>query len=196
MEDLAGGGAEGNHEIEAENQNEDDIPEGLDDDDDQDDQDDSPTRPSARRQLSTNGIRNGKRRESLLRHGSFADDAPDSSRGPTYPFWPALRPEMVTASEYDIVPTIAAPQSTSINTIAATPDMRWVFSGGSDGWIRKFHWVDTVNGKSQLTVAQRHPFVDSVQKAGLLQSYWENEESRCMDIFPQSPLVQGLQVLS
>lgn len=178
MEDLAGGDAEGNQDLEAEIQNEDDNQDGLDDDDDQDDQDDSPTRPSARRQLSSNGIRNEKRRESLLRHGSFADETPKSPRVPISPFWPTLRPEMVTASEYDIVPTIAAPQSTSINTITATPDMRWVFSGGSDGWIRKFHWVDTINGKSQLTVAQRHPFVDSVQKAGLLQSYWENEESR------------------
>ncbi|MCJ1394888.1 Transcription factor spt8 [Xylographa bjoerkii] len=27
-----------------------------------------------------------------------------------------------------------------------------------------------------LTIAQRHPFVDSVTKAGVLTSYWENEE--------------------
>jgi len=54
--------------------------------------------------------------------------------------------------------------------------MRWVFSGGADGYIRKFNWVDTANGKLALTVAQRHPFVDSVTKAGVLLSYWENEE--------------------
>lgn len=134
----------------------------------------------------------------------------------------------ILCSRYDIVPTIAAPQSTSINTIAATPDCRWIFTGksakknskafqnmslkgtgefswillfscpqtaklkhgvcpghllttcvlgGSDGWIRKFNWVDTVNNKSLLTVAQRHPFVESVQKAALLQSYFENEET-------------------
>jgi WD40 repeat protein len=77
---------------------------------------------------------------------------------------------------YDIVPTIAAPHSTSINAIAATPDLRWVFSGGTDGYIRKFDWVDTANAKVALTVAQRHPFVDSVTKAGVLLSYWENEE--------------------
>ncbi|EKG15104.1 hypothetical protein MPH_07701 [Macrophomina phaseolina MS6] len=55
--------------------------------------------------------------------------------------------------------------------------MRWVFSGGADGYIRKFNWVDTANGKLMLTVAQRHPFVDSVTKAGVLLSYWENEET-------------------
>ncbi|KAI9648910.1 Transcription factor spt8 [Ciborinia camelliae] len=87
-----------------------------------------------------------------------------------------VRPEALTASTYDIVPTIAAPQSTSINAITATPDMRYWFSGGSDCFIRKYNGVDTVNGKTLLTVAQRHPFVDSVIKAGVLMSYWDNEE--------------------
>ncbi|QSZ37040.1 hypothetical protein DSL72_009132 [Monilinia vaccinii-corymbosi] len=87
-----------------------------------------------------------------------------------------VRPEALTASTYDIVPTIAAPQSTSINAITATPDMRYWFSGGSDCFIRKYNGVDTVNGKTLLTVAQRHPFVDSVVKAGVLMSYWDNEE--------------------
>ncbi|KAK4697948.1 transcriptional activator SPT8, partial [Lecanoromycetidae sp. Uapishka_2] len=89
---------------------------------------------------------------------------------------PRIRPEVLTASVYDIVPTIAAPHSTSINSITATPDLRWVFSGGADGYIRKFNWLETANGKSMLTVAQRHPFVDSVTKAGVLMSYWENNE--------------------
>ena len=93
---------------------------------------------------------------------------------------PSVRPEALTAPVYDIVPTIAAPHSTSINAITATPDLRWVFSGGADGYIRKFNWVETANGKVMLTVAQRHPFVDSVTKAGVLMSYWENEEPQCM----------------
>ena len=89
-----------------------------------------------------------------------------------------IRTEMLTAPVYDVVPTIAAPHSTSINAICAMPDLRWVFSGGSDGYIRKFDWHATVNGKVMLTVAQRHPFVDSVTKAGVLVSYWENEDSQ------------------
>jgi transcriptional activator SPT8 len=36
--------------------------------------------------------------------------------------------------------------------------------------------LHTINGKTLLTVAQRHPFVDSVVKAGVLMSYWDNEE--------------------
>lgn len=92
------------------------------------------------------------------------------------PFVPPTRTEALNAQAYDIVPTMAAPQSTSINAIAATPDMRWVFSGGTDGYVRMYNWVDTVNGKVPLTVAQKHPFVDSVMKAGSLVTYWENEE--------------------
>lgn len=83
-------------------------------------------------------------------------------------------PEMLNASSYDIVPTMAAPMSTSVNAICATFDTRWVLTGGTDGYIRKFNWVDTVNNKLALTVAQRHPFVDSVVKAGVLMTYWEN----------------------
>ncbi|KAB8754754.1 hypothetical protein FH972_026545 [Carpinus fangiana] len=108
------------------------------------------------------------------------------AEGADKPFRPSVREEAVKATVYDIVPTIAAPHSTSINAVTATPDMRWVFSGGADGWIRKFHWPDTVNSKAMLTVAQRHPFVDSVTKAGVLTSYWENEEPSDKTDAPQS----------
>ncbi|EXU99246.1 WD40 domain protein [Metarhizium robertsii] len=89
---------------------------------------------------------------------------------------PSLRPEAITARLYDIVPTMAAPQSTSINAMAITPDLRYWITGGSDGYIRKYDGPGTINGKLALTVAQKHPFVDSVTKAGILMSYWENEE--------------------
>jgi len=95
------------------------------------------------------------------------------------PIRPILLPreEAVKAVTYDIVPTTAAPQSTSINAISCTPDTRWVFSGGADGYVRMYDWVETANGRVPLTVAQRGPFVDSVVKSGLLTTYWENEES-------------------
>ncbi|KAM3416581.1 Transcription factor SPT8 [Cercospora zeina] len=89
---------------------------------------------------------------------------------------PAIRPEALTAQAYDIVPTMAAPHGTSINAVCATPNMKYVFTGGTDGYIRKYDWVDTANGKVPLTVAQKHPFVDSVMKAGSMLTYWENEE--------------------
>ena len=89
---------------------------------------------------------------------------------------PVIRPEVYSAKVYDIIPTMAAPQATSINAMAITPDLRFWMTGGSDGYIRKYSGPETINGKQLLTVAQRHPFVDSVVKAGVLVSYWENEE--------------------
>lgn len=98
-------------------------------------------------------------------------------QSPTTPrFRPQVRPEALTARLYDIVPTMAAPQATSINAIAITPDLRYWMTGGTDGYVRKYDGPGTINGKQLLTVAQRHPFVDSVTKAGILMSYWENFE--------------------
>ncbi|ORY67551.1 WD40-repeat-containing domain protein [Pseudomassariella vexata] len=87
-----------------------------------------------------------------------------------------VRPEVLTATSYDIVPTMAAPMATSVNAMSITPDLRYWMTGGSDGYIRKYDGPGTINGKTPLTVAQRHPFVESVTKAGILMSYWENAE--------------------
>ena len=77
---------------------------------------------------------------------------------------PPLQPKADTCTSFDIVPVLAAPHATSVNAITATTDMRWVFTGGSDGYIRKFDHIAGMNGKVPLTVAQKHPFVDSVTK--------------------------------
>ncbi|KAL3468591.1 WD40-repeat-containing domain protein [Aspergillus heterothallicus] len=112
-------------------------------------------------------------------------------------FHPSVRAECLTASSYDIVPTTAAPHSTSINAITATADMRWVFSGGSDGYVRKFNWVDSMNSKLMLTVAQRHPFVDSVIKAGVLMTYWENMDGASLSpVYSLATQSEGLWLLS
>jgi len=105
----------------------------------------------------------------------------EAKRSPSAAPGPASRllrpqPGAQTARIYDIVPTMAAPQATSVNAVAATPDMRYWVTGGTDGYVRKYDGAATINGRQLLTVAQRHPFVDSVVKAGVLMSYWENEE--------------------
>ena len=167
---------------------ENDEEEGENEDEEEQDEVDSPTnsrltaRPPTRHSTSPQPLQNGAVAEppdSTLPAVSFTSPSPRPSSGMNIvlPYRPNIRPEALTAVTYDIVPTIAAPQSTSINAVIATPDMRWVFSGGTDGYIRKFHWPDSANGKVPLTVAQRHPFVDSVVKAGVLSSYWENEDT-------------------
>lgn len=154
----------------------DDDGNGDNDDDDQDE----PDSPSQRRRSLPNGAStvSGPSRTDTNPTVTLTSPSPRAASMPGgLPFRPSMRQEALNAPVYDIIPTIAAPHSTSINAVTATPDMRWVFSGGADGYIRKFNWIDTANGKLALTVAQRHPFVDSVTKAGVLLSYWENEDS-------------------
>ena len=172
------------YEDENENENENDE----DDDDGVEDEEDSPDRPHARRpSLNTNSSSDGGPALSQANGGPTSHPHPTLIRTSASPRNDSaalhsprmrfeVRPEALAASSYDIVPTMAAPQSTSINAIAATPDMRYWFSGGSDCYIRKYDGAATVNGKTLLTVAQRHPFVDSVVKAGVLMNYWDNEE--------------------
>lgn len=112
-------------------------------------------------------------------------------------YHPSVQAECLTAKTYDIVPTTAAPHSTSINTITATADMRWVFSGGSDGYVRKFNWADSINGKLMLTVAQKHPFVDSVVKAGVVMTYWENMDGKSLSpVYSLASQSEGLWLLA
>lgn len=112
-------------------------------------------------------------------------------------FHPPVRSECLNASTFDIVPTTAAPHSTSINAVTATADMRWVFSGGSDGYVRKFNWVESINSKLMLTVAQRHPFVDSVIKAGVLMTYWENMDGNSLSpVYSLASHSEGLWLLT
>ena len=124
---------------------------------------------------ATDGQSNGQDTDVAAKSVQRASATPSSPL--TASKWrPRIRQEYITAPLYDIVPTMAAPQATSINAVAITPDLRYWMTGGSDGYIRKYDGLGTINGKQQLTVAQRHPFVDSVVKAGILMSYWENEE--------------------
>ncbi|KAI9362433.1 hypothetical protein DFJ73DRAFT_756726 [Zopfochytrium polystomum] len=43
--------------------------------------------------------------------------------------------------------------------------MKWIFTGGDDGFIRKYDFVTSMNGEQSLTLNQRHGLVDSIQKA-------------------------------
>ncbi|KAL1585122.1 hypothetical protein WHR41_06525 [Cladosporium halotolerans] len=162
------------------NGDEDEEDENDDNDNDEDDEGDQDEPDTATRRASQPQRPSSRGEQQSNPAVVLTSPSPRGGRSPTgansAPFIPPTRPEALSAQAYDIVPTMAAPQSTSINAVAVTPDMRWVFSGGTDGYVRMYNWVDTVNGKVPLTVAQKHPFVDSVMKAGSLVTYWENEE--------------------
>ncbi|KAK4502576.1 hypothetical protein PRZ48_006002 [Zasmidium cellare] len=182
-QDMDQGGDE-DEEDEGEDDNDDDN------EDDDDDDKNEPESPSRRASQHTAGRRSASRERPQGPAVVLTSPSPRTSaiRSPgtagNASYIPPVRPEALTAQTYDIVPTMAAPQSTSINAITATPDMHWVFSGGSDGYVRMYNWVETANGKVPLTVAQKHPFVDSVMKAGSLLTYWENEESSALKTPP------------
>ncbi|EQK99456.1 transcription factor SPT8 [Ophiocordyceps sinensis CO18] len=153
-------GEDGNNDNEAEEEN--------NDDDDDDDEGDNEAEGEA--------AADGRQQTHSDEPARIKTSKPATPAASTIPWRPTVRPEALTAKLYDIVPTMAAPQSTSINAMAITPDLRYWITGGTDGYIRKYDGLGTINGKLALTVAQKHPFVDSVHKAGILMSYWENEE--------------------
>ncbi|KAI1372522.1 WD40-repeat-containing domain protein [Hypoxylon crocopeplum] len=155
---------------EDENDNENDNENDDDDDDDPDQHDHDPDNDHEDEDDTHRRRPNGLANPTLTRTSA----TPGPLATPKWKLW--VRPEALTAPTYDIVPTMAAPMATSINAIAITPDLRYWMTGGSDGYIRKYDGPATINGKTLLTVAQRHPFVDSVTKAGVLMSYWENAE--------------------
>ncbi|KAJ2886346.1 Transcription factor spt8 [Coemansia aciculifera] len=79
-------------------------------------------------------------------------------------------------STFDVTPTMALVNPWQIYTVTATPNMRWLFTGGEDGYIKKWDFNATVNGKQLLTLGQRHSMVDSIAKAGVIASYWDHTD--------------------
>ncbi|GCF01542.1 transcription factor spt8 [Zygosaccharomyces mellis] len=76
---------------------------------------------------------------------------------------------------YNIYPTAAIPIQTNVNALAMSKGLKYLFLGGSDGFIRKYDFLNTMDGKLALTILQKHSLAESIQNAGILVSYWENE---------------------
>ena len=81
------------------------------------------------------------------------------------------------ATEFDIIPQVAIPYANQCHTLAFTKGPKWILTGGEDGFIRKYDFIASIQGKSPLTMAQKHNlFSDSLTNAGVICSYWENEQ--------------------
>jgi WD40 repeat protein len=74
------------------------------------------------------------------------------------------------ATEYVVTPIALAVHPSAIFSICSTTNFRWLFTGGEDGFVRKFDMAPTLNGDNMLTLNQKHGFPDSVQKAAVLVS--------------------------
>ncbi|CAB4427009.1 unnamed protein product [Rhizophagus irregularis] len=102
-----------------------------------------------------------------------------------------LQPFAADCKTYDIVPYVAAIHACQIYALDATRNMRWVFTGGDDGFVRKYDFFASMGGKTLLTQNQKHTQVESVQKAGVIPSYWENEEQPLPPATPKPEKING-----
>ncbi|GMM29678.1 SAGA complex subunit [Martiniozyma asiatica (nom. inval.)] len=75
----------------------------------------------------------------------------------------------------DISPTVAIASSSPIHSFCFSKGPKWLFTGGEDGFIRKFNLFSSLRGQAPLTVAQRHLLVDTISLGGAYEGYWENE---------------------
>lgn len=101
------------------------------------------------------------------------------------------------ANSFDIIPSVAIPNATGINAIALPQSSKYLFTGGDDGFIRKYDFFASIDGEVLLTTAQRHALVDTVSFAGSLSGYWENEiPVKKSAVFKESYLPQLSPVFS
>ncbi|KAH3676174.1 hypothetical protein WICMUC_002196 [Wickerhamomyces mucosus] len=90
-------------------------------------------------------------------------------------FYNNLNIKSKLAESYNITPTALIPYSSQIYTLALSGDSKYLYTGGDDGYIRKYDFFASVDGVLQLTAAQKHSMIDSVTSGGVLSGYWENE---------------------
>lgn len=91
-----------------------------------------------------------------------------------------VQPLSPTTSSY--APLLSVPHACSVNALAVTPCRTHVFTGGSDGFIRRFALIDSLNGRpvENLMVSTSRPPPSSntifarPQAQVILQGYWEN----------------------
>ncbi|KAG5366024.1 Transcription factor SPT8 [Yarrowia sp. B02] len=140
------------------------------DDDEEDEEEEVVTRSNGHVTATSNGSHN------VVFHDSGTNEIPEDLLKYTGRRPIPLCTNTDKCEGYDIVPYVAAIHSCPVHAIDLSWELKWMFTGGQDGFVRKYDFFASVNGKLPLTVAQRHPFVDCVTKAGVLTSYWENEQ--------------------
>lgn len=102
-------------------------------------------------------------------------DIPQDNKTKLQKFYSQMKFKAQLAESYDVNPFVAIPYSSPINAIALSSSSKWLFTGGEDGFIRKYDFFSSIDGEVQLTAAQKHSLVDSITNGGALLGYWENE---------------------
>lgn len=165
-------------EVKGDDEEEDEDDDGEDDDDDDEDEEgdeegddeeqaEGETEANAENNES-NGDTNGETNDQ-----THEDDEVKGNR--IFEYYKQMRLNSKLAEGYNISPFAAIPIQTDVNAMAVSKGLRNLFLGGADGYIRKFDLLGTLEGKMTLTIIQKHALAESMEYAGILQSYWENE---------------------
>ncbi|TPX45164.1 hypothetical protein SeLEV6574_g04042 [Synchytrium endobioticum] len=75
--------------------------------------------------------------------------------------------------------------------------MKWVLTGGDDGFIRKYDFFASMNGKLHMAGLQTQAHSDAIHYGGVLLSAWDNAEQPPSPVFdPKISAVHALDVHS
>ncbi|KAL6941897.1 hypothetical protein ACO0QE_003058 [Hanseniaspora vineae] len=99
----------------------------------------------------------------------------DSTQTKIFKYQSTLQHSASIATSYNIYPTVAIHLSTQVHSACLSKGLKYLFLGGADGFIRKYDFLNSIEGKLSLTMLQKHSLVDSISYAGILSSYWPNE---------------------
>ncbi|CUS22730.1 LAQU0S06e04742g1_1 [Lachancea quebecensis] len=167
------------------NQDEDEDMDAEDDENDENDDNDDNPNEEGTQDTGGNGMRQDT--EGVRNNGNGTLDGRSSenakekiSRGPSafekiHQYYTQLHNSAKLADVYSIYPTAAIPIQTHVHSMAMSKGLKYLFLGGQDGYVRKFDFLNTIEGKLSLTILQKHSLVESISNAGILLSYWENE---------------------
>ena len=101
---------------------------------------------SDQQEESNNTTEQAKDKEQLI------DDMKESQENLT--FRERIIAKARKATEFDIIPQVAIPYTSQCHSLAFTEGPKWILTGGEDGFIRKYDFIASIQGKSPLTMAQ------------------------------------------
>lgn len=134
-------------------------------------QENTPSKPSQDTQMdseSPKSLSTEPTREELVK------DIEESET--SLPFREQIIAKARKATDFDIIPQVAIPYTSQCHALAFTQGPKWILTGGEDGFIRKYDFIQSVEGKAPLTMAQKHNLTDPLSNGGVICSYWENEQ--------------------
>lgn len=161
--------AENENDMEDENENE------NEDDNDKDDRDQEPGSPKKEASQNDSNGANGSNGTSTA-SGANGAQSTEPTKVDRWSIRARATEQARQASEFDIVPMAAIPYVQQCHVVAISEGPKWLLTGGEDGFIRKYDFAASIDGKAPLTVAQKHNLMDNVTKAGVIGLYWENEQ--------------------